>query len=131
MFRLSMKCLIPALLAMVGLVGCSSEQAGSSFKVIQPETLEIDGDEWTKVEWGKKMDSKVARHFSRQPLLADNPLLSGEPVCYTDGSKERIYWLSTIEESCQWAMVEFKGSRGGDLVEGQGAPFLELATSEL
>lgn len=114
----------------ISLAGCGSEAVATSFKVLQPETLLIDGAEWSKVDWSKKMDFKVAKHFGKSPILADNPLLAGETVCYTNGSVERVYWLSTIEASCQWAMIEFKGSRGGDLVEGRGEPFVELATMD-
>ncbi len=106
--------------------GCNQPIPHGSFSVVTPETIQVDGGEWTRVEWSKQIDTKVANHFRRAPQLADNPSLSGDAVCYSNASKQRVYWLSPVDDTCQWAMVEFKGSRGGELVEGSGAPFLEV-----
>ncbi len=118
---------VPIVLGLaVALTGCRPQAPTGKFSVVQPDTIQVDGTEWTKVEWTPKIDSKVARHFSKTPEVADNPSLSGQSVCYTNGSTERVYWLLPVDDTCQWAMVEFKGSRGSELVEGSGAPFLQL-----
>lgn len=110
----------------VNLVGCDQPLPASSFTITQPETIEVDGEQWKKEEWGGKIEAKLDKHFRKTPQLAENPALNGDAVCYSSGSKQRVYWLSSIEGACQWAMIEFKGSRGSQLTEGSGAPFLEV-----
>ncbi|MEM7559907.1 MAG: hypothetical protein AAF394_12375, partial [Planctomycetota bacterium] len=76
------------------------------------------------------MDQRLAGLFRRSPMLIDNPSIAGAPVCYANGSTQRVYWLSQLDNSCHWAMIEFKGGRGGDLIEGNGAPFMQTAVAE-
>ena len=109
-------------------LGCSGEDTAAQYTiVVQPEAIRVDGGEWTKQEWSTKLDSKISRHFAKSPHLAETPSLSGTTVCYANGSKQRVYWLSVLDQSCQWAMLEFSGNRGGELIEGRGEPFIELA----
>lgn len=117
---------VGAAFAIAAAVGCSQQTPRGSFAVLKPETLQVDGTEWTRVEWTSTIDSKIASHFRRCPQLADNPSLNGDVVCYRNGSKQRVYWLTPVDDTCQWAMLELKASRRGELVEGSGAPFLEL-----
>lgn len=78
------------------------------------------------MEWNGKIEAKVSKHFRRAPQLVENPALNGETACYSDGNKQRVYWLSPIEGTCHWAMIEFNGNRGGHLTEGSGTPFTEV-----
>ncbi|MEM9644173.1 MAG: hypothetical protein AAF989_04190 [Planctomycetota bacterium] len=103
---------------MATVIGCGSRIDTVSLSVVQPPTIEVEGTEWSKVEWTTNTDAKVAGHLRRFPYLMDNPSLSGSPVCNQAGSKERVHWLATSDETSTWAMVEFNGSRGGELVEG-------------
>lgn len=120
-------CILIAL-SQIFLAGCGTEPSSAGrFAVVPPEIIEVDGLSWQRQEWNKKVDSKVASLFRRSPGLADNPSLNGDNVCYSSGSKQRIYWLTAMNGTSQWAMVEFAGSRGGELIEGSGEPFLELA----
>ncbi|WP_145075902.1 hypothetical protein [Aureliella helgolandensis] len=102
----------------------------SSREVIQPDAIQADGSEWVKQTWDKKHDAQLARYFRRAADVADNPALQVTPVCYSSGSRQRVYWLSPMKDTCRWAMVEFKGTRGDEMVEGIGAPFDELSGVE-
>lgn len=117
------------LAAMLGIIamGCDGPAAPRAVVVV-PEKLEIEGTTWTKQAWKKKLDQQLASYFSNRPQVAENPALQGQPVCYINGSTKRIYWVSTIDQTCQWILLEFKGSRAGTPVEGVGAPFLEVQT---
>ena len=110
--------------------GCSRSVPVPSVEVIQPDAIQVDGSEWVKQPWDKKHDAQLAQYFRRAADVADNPALQVTPVCYSSGSRQRVYWLSPMENTCRWAMVEFKGSRGGEMVEGIGAPFDELSGVE-
>ncbi|MFN3190273.1 MAG: hypothetical protein ACE361_07085 [Aureliella sp.] len=118
-------------LATVSLPGCGGTGEPATVTVVQPESFEMDGSEWTKVEWTPQIEKKVAMHFRKSAEVADNPMLAGTQVCYSSGAMQRMFWLNTLDGSCQWAMIEFKGSRGGALVEGTGAPFTQVATADL
>lgn len=108
-------------------VGCSGKRDMANLVVVQPDTIQADGTEWQKVEWEKSLDSKLNSHFRRHPLIADNPALSGDLVCYSAASRQRVYWVSVMDGASSWAMIEFKGNQGGELVEGRGEPFTEFA----
>ncbi|QDS96485.1 hypothetical protein FF011L_52960 [Roseimaritima multifibrata] len=108
-------------------VGCSGS-SGTRSVVVMPEQLQLEGVAWTKQVWDEKLDQQLAAYFSTRPQVAENPGLRGQPVCYVNGSTKRIYWVKAVEQSCQWVLLEFKGSRAGPLVEGVGEPFLEIET---
>ncbi|MEM8734852.1 MAG: hypothetical protein AAGG44_11545 [Planctomycetota bacterium] len=118
------------ILAVLCLPGCGGAGQQSTVSVVQPESFEMDGAQWTKVEWTTQIDKKVAKHFRKAADVADNPVLSGDQACYSNGTKQRVFWLNTLDGSCQWAMIEFKGSRGGELVEGTGAPFSQVEAAD-
>lgn len=120
-------CLLAAALS---LVGCRESGSAEELVIVRPEKIEADGTAWEKQAWNKQMDQKLAGLFRRSPMLIDNPSISGDPVCYANGSTQRVYWLSQLDDSCHWAMVEFKGSRGGDLIEGNGDPFMQTAVAD-
>ena len=124
--KLHRRCLLAAGLLCFTLTGCGGGADTAQYTVVQPETLSLDGSEWKKVAWSTSLDSTLSKHFRKAPELTENPSLNGETVCYTSGSKKRVYWLSSAGDTCQWAMVEFNGSRGSELVEGVGEPFLQL-----
>lgn len=109
--------------------GCS-QAPPSDISFVHPPTIQVDGGQWTKVEWSDEIDAKVAYHFRKSPELFEDPSLSGDAVCYANGAKQRVYWLSPVDDACHWTMVEFKGTRGGELVEGVGAPFVEPLVTE-
>lgn len=123
-------CCVCLLLAALPLAGCRESGTAGELVIVRPETIEVDGTAWEKQAWNKQMDQKLAGLFRRSPMLIDNPSISGDPVCYANGSTQRVYWLSQLDHSCHWAMVEFKGGRGGSLIEGNGAPFMQTAVAD-
>lgn len=116
-------------LAVLLVPGCSRGSA-TELTVVQPETLELDGVAWEKQAWEESFDTQLANYFRRSPELADNPSMRGTAVCYSHGSRRRFYWLSPVDDTCHWAMIEFKGNRGSEMTEGIGVPFVELVDTE-
>ncbi|MFK7734477.1 MAG: hypothetical protein AB8B50_00515 [Pirellulaceae bacterium] len=118
------------LLAAVLLSGCSQLGQQGDVTVVQPEAIRMDGVEWSKAEWTDQIESRLVRYFRKAMDIASNPALSGEQVCYSSGSVQRVFWLSPIDGRCHWAMIEFKSGRGGALVEGVGDPFSKVQIVE-
>lgn len=113
-------CLLVAVATFVGCQSATSEQ-----EVVLPDTISSGGETWRLDDRSAEEDERVIAYFERNPGLADHPGFAGEEVCYADGNgNHRYYWVSTIGESRQWILLEYRGSRAGELVEGKGAPFL-------
>lgn len=104
--------------------GCGESYQASSHQAIIPESISIDGETWTQKPWTDAEDKKLAAYFLRNPSLAENPGLSGTRVFYKGvGGTDRFYWVSTVGDQCQWILLEFKGARAGEPIEGTGPPF--------
>ena len=111
------------LVVFVTLGGC--ESATSSQEIVLPDTIHSDDELWRLEERSADEDQRVLAYFRKNPDLVDHPGFAGEEVCYTDGhGNHRYYWVSPVGDSRQWILLEYSGSRAGDLVEGKGAPFL-------
>lgn len=109
--------------------GCGESNQEISHQIITPDSISIDGGTWTLKPWTDAEDKKLATYFLRNPSLAENPGFSGTRVFYKGvGGTDRFYWVSTVGDQCQWILLEFKGARAGDPIEGTGPPF-SLQTS--
>ncbi len=117
-FLIALGLSLPAMLP-----ACAPSQAPLQTIGEHPETLVIDGASWTKQPWSDKLDRKLQQYFQRNPQFADHPGFGVDPICYTLGTTERIYWVSQIGETRQWLQLEIKGTRFGEILEGEGAPF--------
>lgn len=107
--------------------GCTPAPAEQKYEVVIPEELNVDGATWKKHEWTEQITKRVTNYLRKTPYLADNPNFTGQQVCYSDGSgKDRCYWVQAAGDSSQWIMIEFRGSKGSQLVEGIGEPFGQM-----
>ncbi len=111
------------LVVFVTLGGCDS--ATSSQEIVVPDTIRSNGELWRLEERSADEDQRVLAYFRKNPDLVDHPGFAGEEVCYADEhGNHRYYWVSAVGDSRQWILLEYRGSRAGELVEGEGDPFL-------
>lgn len=107
--------------------GCRPKPAVQSLEVVIPDNLTIEGARWHKEEWSESVQRRVDAYFKASPFLAENPSFSGRQVCYANESgRERCYWVLAADDSSQWIMIEFDGTKGSEPIEGVGQPFLEM-----
>lgn len=119
------------LMPVVFFSGCQAMTSTSSYDPVIPDTFTVDGTEWTRQPWTDVQDRRLANFFRQHASLADNPGFSGDPLCYSERrGAVRYYWVRTLGDECRWAMLEFRGSKAGELVEGSGAPFQEVEPAE-
>ena len=112
-------------------LGCSGSPQATTYRFNPPAEISHDGKVWRQRAWSDDVDKRLQAYFRQNPLAADNPGFAGEAILYVDdGGTERCYWLTPVEGACQWLLVEFRGSRGGAVVVGAGAPFEDAAIAE-
>lgn len=122
--RRSLRNLAALLTVCLSLAGCQQQEVTQLGEMDFPTALTDDDRTWVKQTRGVKQDKQIAAHFAKRRYLAGNPAFEGQRVVYTDElGNERFYWVMPSEDGAQWLYIEFRGSRGGESVEGTGMPF--------
>lgn len=111
-------------------LGCAPNTQGKPLQIVAADSI-VDGDRSWKLEnWSEAADQKIAAYFIRNQSLAENPSFSGQKFLYEDSKGgSRYYWANAVGEQCLWIMLEFKGTRASDPIEGSGQPFSLEPTS--
>ena len=111
-------------LLLVALAGCSDAGNSDDQPIAAPQTISIDGVDWTQAETISQKDNQVLNvYFRANPAMTDNPNLEGELTLFTNPKGDRrFYWLATTQGQTTWFCVEQAGRRLRDF-DGVGDPF--------
>lgn len=114
-----------AVCLLLSLSGCSGESAAPPPRpVVAPDRIHVAGIGWTKQPALTLAGEQLLSHyFRRNPSIAENPLVKGQPTPYVCEQKTRFYWLSATPEQVNWFFLEFDRDRFVTTGEGAGEPF--------
>ena len=111
-------------------LGCGSKVDVAKNPLDFPPTISVDGKEWAIADWSEQDEKRIASYFYKNPALMEHSGLAGQRVRYSDGTgTERYYWVTRVEDQVQWLLLEFNRAKAGELIEGEGQPFLQPAGS--
>lgn len=107
--------------------GCGREAEPLSRGAVPLEvtaSFRQDGVIWTKqAEMTAAEIRQLSDYFRRNPSVAENALVAGDPVIYgTERSVRRFYWCAAAIEDVEWLCIEIDRGRGR-MFDGRGNPF--------
>ncbi|WP_197443794.1 hypothetical protein [Maioricimonas rarisocia] len=117
--------------AAVSVAGCSQHAEPLSNGADPLEfaaSFQKDGVTWTKVPEMTEADVRqLSEYFRRNPSVAENSLVAGDPVVYAAEPKgRRFYWSAATIEGVEWLCIEI-GRGPVRMIDGRGDPFGDAA----